>query len=125
MLVRRSSVQGSGYETGFRSALEILARRDFCDLPFRRTYLDLVGRPDQQAHGGAVAGMAAVETVSSGPDPGGSGLGALSSRPGTPGGRCGDTGRLRTSAWRAGADSAARHVGWHYRAWRCVARQSP
>src|SRR5216683_2059964 len=122
MLVRWSSVQGSGYETGFRSALEILARRDFCDLPFRRTYLDLVGRPDQQAHGGAVAGMAAVEAVSSGPDHRGSDLGPLSCGPRALGGRRGNIERIRTFAWRARANSAACHVGWHYRAWRCVAR---
>src|SRR4029077_6614209 len=41
---------GPGHETGVRSALEILAGRDFGDLPLRRTHLDVVGRPDQQAH---------------------------------------------------------------------------
>src|SRR5712664_2381905 len=59
-----SNAGATGHETGFRSALEIPAARDFCDLPFRRTDLDLDRRPDHQAHGRALAGVAAVEAGS-------------------------------------------------------------
>src|SRR5580704_4653438 len=110
MLVKWVELRGSGNETGFRSASKIPARWDFGDFPLRRNHLDLVGRPDQQARRGTVAGMAAVEAVSSGPDPGGSDLVALPSGPGAVRGGRGDLGRIRASAWRAGANAAACHV---------------
>jgi hypothetical protein len=125
MLVKWVELRGSAYETGFRSTLEIPARWDFGDFPLCRNHLDLVGRPDRQARRGTVAGMAAVEAVSSGPDPGGSDLVALPSGPGAVRGRRGDLGRIRASAWRLGANAAACHVGWYYRTWRRVGRQSP
>jgi hypothetical protein len=117
--------RGSEYETGFRSAVEIPARWDFGDFPLRRTHLDLVGRPDQQACCGALAAMAAVEAGPSGPDPGRSDLGTLPSGPRALGGRRGDLERICTSAWRACPDPAACLVGRHHRAWRRVGRQSP
>ena len=67
----------------------------------------------------AVAAVAAVEAVAT--DPGRSGLGALSSGPRALGGGRGHIERIRSSARRARANSAACRVGWHYRAWRGVA----
>src|SRR5216683_909127 len=120
-----SNAGATGHETGFRSALEIPAARDFCDLPFRRTDLDLVRRPDQQAHGRAMAGVAAVEAGSAAPDPGWSALGALQSRLGAFGSRCGDPGRIRRPAWRACSNATPRITSGSYRLGRRVACQSP
>src|SRR5229473_1623524 len=96
-----SNAGATGHETGFRSALEIPAARDFCDLPFRRTDLDLVGRPDQQAHGRAMAGVGAF------------------------GSRRGDLGCIRWPAWRARSNATPRIFSGSYRAGRRVACQSP
>src|SRR6266481_7537059 len=120
-----SNAGATGHETGFRSAVEIPAARDFCDLSFRRTDLDLVGRSDQQTHGRAMAGVAAVEAGSAAPDPGWSALGALQSRLGAFGSRCGDPGCIRRSAWRARSNATPRIFGGSYRPRRRVACQSP
>src|SRR3981081_2983563 len=120
-----SNAGATGHETGFRSALEIPAARDFCDLSFRRADLDLVCRPDQQAHGRAMAGLAAVEAGSAGPDPGWSALGALQSRLAAFGSRCGDPGCIRRPAWRARSNATPSIFGGRYRPRRRVARQSP
>src|SRR5947207_11178517 len=93
--------RSDGHETGFRSAVEIPATRNCCDLPLRRTDLELVRRPDQQANGRAMAGVAAVEADSAGADPGWRAVGALPSRQGAFGSRCGDIGCIRRPAWRA------------------------
>src|SRR5689334_25212036 len=69
--------------------------------------------------------MAALEGALAGSDPGGRDLGALSSGPGALGGGRRDIERVRTPAWRRGADAPSRAVGRRHRAWRCLARQSP
>src|SRR5712692_1332482 len=120
-----SNAGATGHETGFRSALEIPAARDFCDLPFRRTDLDLVRRPDQQAHGRAMAGVAAVEAGSAASDPGWGALGALQGRLGAFGSRRGDLGCIRWPAWRARSNATPRIFSGSYRAGRRVACQSP
>ena len=120
-----SNAGATGHETGFRSALEIPAARDFRDLPFRRTDLDLDRRPGQQAHGRAMAGVAAVEADSAAPDPGWSALGALQGRLGAFGSRCGDPGCIRRPAWRACSNATPRILGGSHRVGRRVACQSP
>src|SRR5450631_200731 len=119
-----SNAGATGHETGFRSALEIPAARDFRDLPFRRTDLDLDRRPDRQAHGRAVAGVAAVEADSAAPDPGWSALGALQGRLGAFGSRCGDPRCIRSPAWRACSNATPRIPGGSNRPGRRVACQS-
>src|SRR5712691_8216764 len=116
-----SNAGATGHETGFRSTLEIPAARDFCDLPFRRTDLDLVRRPDQQAHGRAMAGVAAVEAGSAAPDPGWSALGALQSRLGAFGSGCGDPGCIRGPSGRARSNVTHRIFSGSYRPGRRVA----
>ena len=120
-----SNAGATGHETGFRSALEIPAARDFCDLPFRRTDLDLVRRPDQQARGRAMAGVAAVEADSARPDPGWRAVGALQSRSGAFGSRCGDLGCIRRPAWRARSNTTPHIFSGSYRPGRRMACQSP
>src|SRR5450432_1310801 len=120
-----SNAGATGHETGFRSALEIPAARDFRDLPFRRTDLDLDRRPGQQADGRAMAGVAAVEADSAARDPGWSALGALQSRLGAFGSRCGDPGCIRRPAWRARSNATPGILGGSYRPGRRMACQSP
>src|SRR5262245_59060351 len=94
-----------GHETGFRSAVEVLAARNCCDISFRSADLDLVRRPDNQARGRTMAGLATVETAAAGPDSGGRALGALQGRPGAAGSRCGDPCRIRRPSQRARPDT--------------------
>ncbi len=87
--------------------------------------VDQITKLMAQAHGRAMAGLAAAETGSAGPDPGWSALGALQSRLGAFGSRCGDLGCIRGPAWRARSNATPGIFSGSYRPGRRVARQSP